>query len=106
MIRVGPGNAITDVPGLAVGSAADHGICSGVTVILPDARAVVAVDAQGGGTGTRELELLGTDATVDAVDAVVLGGGGRCGGSTASDAVHPRSDQSSRRGNGDRGEFR
>ncbi|MBO22471.1 MAG: peptidase T4 [Rhodospirillaceae bacterium] len=79
MIRVGPGNAITDVPGLAVGSAADRGICSGVTVILPDARAVVAVDTQGGGTGTRELELLGTDATVDAVDAVVLGGGSAFG---------------------------
>ncbi len=79
MSKVGPGNAITDVSGLKIGVAADADIRTGVTVVLPDARAVAAVDVQGGGTGTRELELLRGDATLDAVDAIVLGGGSAFG---------------------------
>ena len=53
MMEPGARNAITDVPGLAVGSAEDAVIRTGVTVVLPDVRAVAAVDVQGGGTGTR-----------------------------------------------------
>jgi len=83
MSTTGPRNAITDVAGLKVGSAEDIDIRTGVTVILPDTRAVAAVDVQGGGTGTRELELLRMDATVDAVDAIVLGGGSAFGLSAA-----------------------
>ena len=79
MSKVGPRNAITDVLGLKVGAADDGDIRTGVTVVLPDARAVAAVDVQGGGTGTRELELLRGDATLDAVDAIVLGGGSAFG---------------------------
>lgn len=75
----GPRNAITDVPGLRVGTAEDEVIRTGVSVILPDARAVAAVDVRGGGTGTREVELLGADGTVDAVDAIVLSGGSAFG---------------------------
>lgn len=86
MSRVGPRNAITDVAGLKVGAAADTDIRTGVTVVLPDARAVAAVDVQGGGTGTRELELLREGATLDAVDAIVLGGGSAFG-LTAADGV-------------------
>jgi L-aminopeptidase/D-esterase-like protein len=52
-------------------------------VILPDERAVAAVDVRGGGTGTRELELLGADGTLDAVDAIVLSGGSAFGLSAA-----------------------
>jgi L-aminopeptidase/D-esterase-like protein len=37
----GPRNLITDVPGLAVGQAEDVGARTGVTVILPEARAVL-----------------------------------------------------------------
>lgn len=75
----GPRNAITDVPGLRVGTAEDAQVRTGVSVILPDARAVAAVDVRGGGTGTREVELLGADGTVDAVDAIVLAGGSAFG---------------------------
>ncbi len=71
----GPRNLITDVPGLAVGQAVDIRARSGVTVILPDARAVCAVDARGGGPGTRETDALVAENLVDAVDAVVLSGG-------------------------------
>jgi L-aminopeptidase/D-esterase-like protein len=79
MSKIGERNAVTDVPGLKVGTAEDAVIRTGVTVILPDARAVAAVDVQGGGTGTRELELLRADATLDAVDAITLGGGSAFG---------------------------
>jgi L-aminopeptidase/D-esterase-like protein len=71
----GPRNLITDVPGLAVGQAQDVGVRTGVTVILPDERAVCACDVRGGGPGTRETDALAPENLVDAVDAVVLAGG-------------------------------
>jgi L-aminopeptidase/D-esterase-like protein len=73
--RPGARNLITDVPGLKVGQAEDLRIRSGVTVILPDARAVCACDVRGGGPGTRETDALAAENLVDAVDAVVLSGG-------------------------------
>jgi L-aminopeptidase/D-esterase-like protein len=73
--RRGPRNLITDVPGLKVGQAEDAAARTGVTVILPDARAVCAVDVRGGGPGTRETDALAAENLVDAVDAVVLSGG-------------------------------
>jgi L-aminopeptidase/D-esterase-like protein len=72
---VGARNLITDVPGLAVGQAADARARTGVTVILPDARAVCAVDVRGGGPGTRETDALTPETLVDAIDAIVLAGG-------------------------------
>ena len=77
--RVGPRNAITDVPGLKVGNAGDLNLLSGVTVLLPDERSVAAVDLRGGGTGTRETALLDPVATMEAVDAIVLSGGSAFG---------------------------
>ncbi len=68
-------NLITDVAGLRVGQAMDARVRSGVTVILPDDRAVCAVDVRGGGPGTRETDALSPETLVDAVDAVVLAGG-------------------------------
>ena len=73
--RPGPRNLLTDVPGLKVGQAHDQVAASGVTVILPDDRAVCAVDVRGGAPGTRETEALAPDTLVEAVDAVVLSGG-------------------------------
>jgi L-aminopeptidase/D-esterase-like protein len=73
--RPGPRNLITDVPGLKVGQAWDLQVRSGVTVILPDARAVCACDVRGGAPGTRETDALAPENRVDAVDAVVLSGG-------------------------------
>lgn len=73
--RPGARNLITDVAGLKVGQAEDLAVRSGVTVILPDARAVCACDVRGGGPGTRETDALAADTLVEAVDAVVLSGG-------------------------------
>lgn len=77
--RPGPRNLITDVPGLKVGQAQDERVRTGVTVILPDDRAVCAVDVRGGGPGTRETDALEPHMLVDAVDAVVLSGGSMYG---------------------------
>ena len=71
----GPLNLITDVPGLKVGQAQDAGARTGVTVLLPDAAAVCAVDARGGAPGTRETDALAADTLVETADAVVLAGG-------------------------------
>lgn len=73
--RPGPLNLITDVAGLRVGQADDAKVRSGVTVILPDARAVCAVDVRGGGPGTRETDALDSWNLVRSADAVVLSGG-------------------------------
>jgi len=73
--RRGPRNLITDVPGLKVGQADDPGARTGVTVVLPDDRAVCACDVRGGAPGTRETDALSAENLVDAVDAVVLSGG-------------------------------
>jgi len=84
--RPGARNLITDVPGLKVGQAEDLAVRSGVTVVLPDARAVCAADVRGGGPGTRETDALAAENLVDAVDAVVLSGGSVYG-LAAADAV-------------------
>jgi L-aminopeptidase/D-esterase-like protein len=75
--RAAPGarNLITDVPGLAVGQAQDLAARTGVTVILPDDRAVCACDVRGGGPGTRETDALAPENLVEAIDAIVLSGG-------------------------------
>jgi len=84
MTRPGPLNLITDVEGLKVGNAEDHDALSGVTVVLPDRRAVCSVDVRGGGPGTRETDALDPSCLVDAVDAVVLSGGSAFGLDSAS----------------------
>jgi L-aminopeptidase/D-esterase-like protein len=86
-IRKGPRNLITDVTGIRVGNAEDFAVRTGATVILPDARAVAAVDARGGAPGTRETDALDATCLVDAVDAVVLSGGSVYGLDAASGAT-------------------
>ncbi len=75
MARPGQRNALTDVAGLKVGCAEDARAQTGVTVIVPNARAVCAVDVRGGGPGTRETDALQPETLVDAIDALVLAGG-------------------------------
>jgi L-aminopeptidase/D-esterase-like protein len=75
MSHIGATNSLVDVAGLSVGCAEDHKALTGVTVIVPDGRAVCAVDVRGGGPGTRETDALAAENLVDAVDAVVLAGG-------------------------------
>ncbi len=84
MIRPGPRNLITDVPGIRVGNAeqADH--LTGTTVILPDRPAIAAVDVRGGGPGTRETDAMQPSALVERVDAVTLSGGSAFGLEAAS----------------------
>ncbi|HTW35310.1 MAG TPA: P1 family peptidase [Rhizomicrobium sp.] len=79
----GPRNLITDVPGLQVGQAEDPKARTGVSVILPDARATCSVDVRGGGPGTRETDALNSWNLVHSVDAVVLSGGSVYGLGTA-----------------------
>jgi L-aminopeptidase/D-esterase-like protein len=86
-------NLITDVGGLKVGNAEDHGARSGVTVVLPDRRAVCAVDVRGGGPGTRETDALDPSCLVDAVDGVVLSGGSAFGLDAASGVLAWRAGQ-------------
>ena len=74
-IRPGPRNLITDVPGLAVGSAADETARTGVTVLLPERPVVAAVDIRGGAPGTRETALLDPANSVTEVHAIALAGG-------------------------------
>jgi L-aminopeptidase/D-esterase-like protein len=75
----GKSNSIVDVAGIQVGQAVDSNARTGVTVILPETRAVCAVDVRGGGPGTRETDALASHTLVDAVDAVVLAGGSSYG---------------------------
>lgn len=75
MSRPGPANSLADVAGLSIGCAHDEAARTGVTVIVPAARAVAGVDVRGGGPGTRETDALAPENLVDAVDAIVLAGG-------------------------------
>lgn len=86
---IGPGrrNLITDVDGIAVGNAEAPAARSGVTVVLPDRRAVAAVDVRGGAPGTRETDALDPACLVEGVDAVVLSGGSAFGLDAAQGAM-------------------
>lgn len=75
MASPGPRNCLADVAGLSIGCAADLVALTGVTVIVPDRRAVCGVDVRGGGPGTRETDALAPENLVDAIDALVLAGG-------------------------------
>lgn len=75
MSKPGSKNLITDIAGLTVGNAEDEGISTGVTVLVPDKRAVCAVTVAGGGPGTRETDALKLGRLVSDVDAIVLSGG-------------------------------
>ncbi|MBA4208434.1 MAG: peptidase T4 [Parvibaculum sp.] len=83
-IRKGPRNHICDVTGISVGNAVDERARTGVTVVLPETRAVAGGEVRGGGPGTRETDLLDPSCLVDAVDAVVLSGGSSWGLDAAS----------------------
>lgn len=86
-MRPGPRNLITDVAGLKVGNAEDHGVRTGVTVLLGERPFVAAVHVMGGAPGTRETDLLAPDKLVQEVDALVLSGGSAFGLDAASGVV-------------------
>lgn len=75
--QTGKLNAITDVPGIEVGSFDQR--LTGTTVVLAPNGAVGGVDVRGSAPGTRETDLLDPTNLVDKVDAVVLTGGSAYG---------------------------
>jgi len=85
--RPGPANLITDVEGIHVGHAHDAAAGTGVTVVLPQDRAVAGGDIRGGGPGTRETDALQPENLVDAIDGIVLAGGSVYGLAAASAVV-------------------
>jgi L-aminopeptidase/D-esterase-like protein len=85
--RPGALNLITDVAGLSVGNSQDHGVLSGVTVVIPDRPAVAAADIRGGAPGTRDMDALDPVNLVEAVHGVVLAGGSVFGLDAASSVV-------------------
>ena len=72
-------NLLTDIDGVAVGHADDSGLGSGVTAILFARPAVASVAVLGGAPGGRDLGMLAPEATVAAIDAIVLSGGSAFG---------------------------
>jgi len=77
---------ILPISGLRIGHAHDGTVRTGVTVIVPDAPSLCAVDVRGGGPGTRETDTLALGGLVDRVHAIVLSGGSVYG-LAAADAV-------------------
>jgi L-aminopeptidase/D-esterase-like protein len=82
----GQNNAITDVPGISVGHFT--GADTGTTVVLgasPTGQGVAGgVTQRGGSPGTRETDLMRPDNLVEAMNAIVLGGGSMYGIAAAS----------------------
>jgi L-aminopeptidase/D-esterase-like protein len=72
-------NLLTDIAGVRVGHAEDAALASGVTAVIFDKPAVAAMDARGGGPGTREGALLDLANTVERIDAIALAGGSAFG---------------------------
>lgn len=85
VVLTGPLNAITDVPGIEVGSYENNN--TGTTVILAPNGAVGGVDVRGSAPGSRETDLLRPTNMVDKVDAVVLTGGSAFGLAAADGAM-------------------
>lgn len=79
MMRPGPRNLITDIPGLLVGNAEHDSLKSGVTVLTADHPFTASVHVMGGAPGSRETDLLDPDKSVAEVDALVLSGGSAFG---------------------------
>lgn len=87
MVRPGPRNLITDVAGLRVGHAEDHGVLSGTTVLVADEPLLAVADLRGGAPGSREIDVLDPINLVGRVDAIVLSGGSVHGLDAASGVV-------------------
>jgi len=80
-------DCFTDVPGLAIGHAHDPRINTGVTLIVPSAPMVMAVDVRGGGPGTRETDALDPSTLVERVHGLALAGGSVYGLAAADELV-------------------
>ncbi len=76
--------SVTDIRDFKLGNAENSEKGTGCTVIICEEGAVGGVDVRGGGPATRETDLLRSENTVNAVNAVVLSGGSAFGLEAAS----------------------
>jgi len=83
-LKPGPRNCLTDIAGLKVGNVASGKLKSGVTVVLCDQPVVASGSTMGGGPGTRDIQLLEPENSVESVDSIVLSGGSAFGLDAAS----------------------
>ena len=72
-------DAITDVPGIAVGHWTDARAATGCTVVLCEDGAVCGVDVRGSAPGSRETDLMRPGNLVQQAHAIVLSGGSAFG---------------------------
>ena len=84
--------SITDIGGFKLGNAENSEKGTGCTVIICEEGAVGGVDVRGGGPATRETDLLRSENTVNAVNAVVLSGGSAFGLEAASGVMRELAD--------------
>ena len=75
---------ITTFEDFRIGNAEDRGRGTGCTVIISEKGAVGGVDVRGGGPATRETDILRSENTAEAINAVVLSGGSALGLEAAS----------------------
>ena len=78
---------MSPLPGLSIGHATDAAMKSGVTVFLPDAPAIAAVQVMGGAPASREAAALSPENSVERIDAIVLTGGSAFGLAAADGAM-------------------
>lgn len=84
---------ITDINDFRLGNAENKEKGTGCTVIVCEEGAVGGVDVRGGGPATRETDLLRSENTVNAVNAVVLSGGSAFGLESGSGVMRELADR-------------
>ncbi len=84
---------ITAVPGVRVGHATDLDGATGVTVVVPPAPNVAAVEIRGAAPGSRETALLAPGMRIQTVQAIVLTGGSAFGLAAADGVVAALEDE-------------
>ena len=77
-------NAITDVPGVLIGSAHDARVASGATIVVLEESSIASVSIQGGAPASHDTAMLDPRMTVERVDAIALSGGSVYGLETAA----------------------
>lgn len=84
---------IKNIEGFKIGNAENIDKGTGCTVIISEDGAVGGVDVRGGGPATRETDLLKSENTINAVNAVVLSGGSAFGLEAASGVMKELADR-------------
>lgn len=87
MLKPGPRNAITDIPGLRVGCVEDEAVRTGVTVVLCPEAWTAAVDVRGGGPAVRETDTLRPENSFSKAHAICFSGGSVFGLAAADGAA-------------------